>query len=205
MSRRHMQTVVISLAAAAWVVGVVAGAGALWRHQSTPGPVAAPPASWPDEVDGLSAPTGAPALLLFAHPRCPCTRASIEETARILAGAGGGVDVRFVFRVPERADASWTDGDSWRRASAIPGAATISDPGGVLHAVFGVTTSGHALLYDAGGSLLFSGGVTGSRGHEGANPGRSAIAALLRGEAPAVRETPVYGCPLADALRESAP
>lgn len=113
-----------------------------------------------------------------------------------MAGSEGRLEMRFVFRVPVDADDAWTDSASWRRAAAIPGAATIADAGGALHEAFGVRTSGHALLYSADGSLLFSGGVTGGRGHEGGNPGRSAVVALLAGDTPRIRSAPVYGCPL---------
>ena len=57
-------------------------------------------------------------------------------------------------------------------------------------------TSGHALLFDRDGHLLFSGGITPARGHEGDNFGASAIAARLAGR-PAPAETPVFGCPIA--------
>ena len=60
---------------------------------------------------------------------------------------------------------------------------------------FGVETSGQTLLY-AGGSLAFSGGITGSRGHAGTNAGETALIALLtRGDADR-RGTSVFGCPL---------
>ncbi len=61
---------------------------------------------------------------------------------------------------------------------------------------FGVKGSGHVLLYQPSGRLVFSGGITPSRGHEGDNPGRAAVISLvLQGRSP-VNRTPVYGCPL---------
>ena len=50
----------------------------------------------------------------------------------------------------------------------------------------GATTSGHVLLYDAGGVLRFAGGITDGRGHEGDNAGLDAALALLRGHVPEV-------------------
>jgi hypothetical protein len=51
-------------------------------------------------------------------------------------------------------------------------------------------------LYAPTGKLLFSGGITASRGHEGDNVGRSAIVSfILNGHAP-VNHTPVFGCSL---------
>jgi hypothetical protein len=61
---------------------------------------------------------------------------------------------------------------------------------------FGVFTSGQSLLYAPDGALLFSGGITASRGHAGDNAGIAAIAALARGRGAATTETPVFGCAL---------
>jgi hypothetical protein len=70
------------------------------------------------------------------------------------------------------------------------------DEAGREAARFGATTSGHVLLYDRGGRLRFSGGITASRGHVGDNAGRAALLGLLiHGETERER-TPVFGCPL---------
>ena len=49
---------------------------------------------------------------------------------------------------------------------------------------FGLVSSGHALLYDENGRLLFSGGLTNARGHAGNSVGRNAIVAILNDTAP---------------------
>jgi hypothetical protein len=46
----------------------------------------------------------------------------------------------------------------------------------------------------ASGSLVFSGGISDARGHEGDNPGRTALMAILTGGHPAAIRTPVFGC-----------
>jgi hypothetical protein len=46
--------------------------------------------------------------------------------------------------------------------------------------------------------LLFSGGITASRGHAGGNAGESAIVALVNHQTPAQTETLVFGCALAN-------
>ena len=56
-------------------------------------------------------------------------------------------------------------------------------------------------LYDAGGQLRFSGGITPARGHAGDNAGRSAIVALVESASSAPVETPVFGCSLLDDSR----
>ena len=72
------------------------------------------------------------------------------------------------------------------------------DADGVEAARFGAKTSGQALLYAADGRLLFHGGLTPSRGHEGDNEGLRRVTAILDGKA-ARDESPVFGCSLRDA------
>ncbi len=72
------------------------------------------------------------------------------------------------------------------------------DEEGLLAQKFGVETSGHVLLYDGNGQLLFSGGITGLRNHEGANAGRDALLAFSQGQSHRLKETPVFGCLLYD-------
>jgi hypothetical protein len=83
----------------------------------------------------------------------------------------------------------------WRSAEAIPGVTVRADQDGNEARCFQAKTSGHVALYDVHGKLLFSGGITSSRGHSGDNAGRSAIMKLLKHEM-AVGETPVFGCSL---------
>ena len=70
------------------------------------------------------------------------------------------------------------------------------DPGGRIARVFGAETSGHVLLYDPEGRLVFEGGLTPSRGHAGDCEGRTSLLNLLAGTAAVVSETPTYGCPI---------
>jgi hypothetical protein len=74
----------------------------------------------------------------------------------------------------------------------------VLDRDGAESRRFRTETSGHALLYDAGGRLLFSGGITVARGHAGDNAGLGAIEALVAGEPAARRRTLVFGCALHD-------
>ena len=78
------------------------------------------------------------------------------------------------------------------------------DATGTEAELFGAKTSGHATLYGTGGQLLFEGGITGSRGHQGDNAGVSSIAKLLAGEKPDVKGTDVFGCGLFDSPMFSA-
>jgi hypothetical protein len=46
-------------------------------------------------------------LIMFAHPRCPCTRAGLEELARLLTRYPNMVTPWVVFFKPVGADSSW--------------------------------------------------------------------------------------------------
>lgn len=178
-----------------WLAGVIAGTVLLMRYDATPGGGGSPPRRWPAE-SALPRASRQPVLLLFMHPRCPCSRASLAELERLLPAGSGRMETRVICVVPARADDGWTASASWRRASDLPGVLTSLDPGGVEARRFGVETSGHALVYDAGGELLFSGGITPSRGHQGRNAGSAAVSALAAGSNPRTRRTLVFGCPL---------
>jgi hypothetical protein len=86
-------------------------------------------------------------------------------------------------------------------AQQIPAIEVMIDGGGNEAQAFHATASGEAFLYDAGGHLLFHGGITASRGHEGQNAGREALTALIDGHWPSHRKTPVFGCQLSDHCR----
>jgi hypothetical protein len=134
--------------------------------------------------------------MMLAHPRCPCTRASIGELAQIMAEGQGKLKAYVVFSRPAGAGADWNDTGMWKNAAEIPGVTPVGDDDGFETRRFGAETSGHTLLFDPDGRLLFSGGITAARGHAGDNVGESAIVSLVR-EQPAARPTtPVFGCKL---------
>lgn len=135
-------------------------------------------------------------LIMFAHPRCPCTRASLAELNRLLAQSNGRIAAHVFFFRPPGYPVDWTRTDLWRSAAAIPGVTVQDDVDDALARKFGAETSGYVLLYDTKGKLLFRGGITGSRGHAGDNIGETAIISLAMGQSTTVTQTPVYGCSL---------
>jgi hypothetical protein len=135
-------------------------------------------------------------LVMFAHPRCPCTRASLGELARLVARSPELVRSWVVFFKPSDADESWVHTDQWYTASRIPGVVVLSDDDGAEARRFHATTSGYTLLYGPSRELLFMGGITAGRGQAGDNEGRTAIESLLANVTEDMRETPVYGCPI---------
>lgn len=186
---------VLGPALAAWGLAVVAGLLLLGAHDARPGDPGAPAHRWPADSRIEADPTR-PNLLIFLHPRCPCSRASVAELAEAL-GRGRGRAAVHVVLLRFAATPGGMAGDVERMAGSLPGTRVWDDPGGVESRRFGVATSGHVLLYDGGGVLAFSGGITPARGHCGDNDGRGAILAMLRHGRPDRPTHPVFGCPLA--------
>lgn len=139
-----------------------------------------------------------PTLVVAVHPRCPCSRATMEELARTLAAHPHGLRVRVLFWKPAGASDDWSRTGLWEQAKRLPGATVSVDEGGVELKRFGAATSGHVLFYAGDGRLLFSGGVTVSRGHEGDSASLEALRRRIRGETDKYIETPVFGCPISD-------
>lgn len=166
---------------------------ALAAYSNAPGDAGAPPARWPEE-SRIPLDPGKPTLVFLAHPRCPCTRASLGELELLLAEAQGLVSAHVVFIRPAGTAEAWAETDLWRAAEAIPGVSIYRDDSGVETRRFGSETSGETLLYEPDGHLAFQGGITVARGHSGDNPGRDTLLALLRDGTAQRRETPVFGC-----------
>lgn len=182
-----------------WAIGIGAGGRVLWMYDSTAGRPATAAIHWPagapvDRVDDK------PSLLMFVHPKCPCSDASLSELSILMAHIIGRVDARVFFFVPNGGNSEWLGGPLWERARSIPGVRSFADPGGIVARAFGTSTSGETLLFDARGALLFSGGITVSRGHMGDNIGRDTIAALIEGRGSKFHNFPivvkVFGCSL---------
>ena len=178
-----------------WIAAVAFGLSFLLRYESTPGRVGVVGASWP-ATSSIQRSGPNPTLVMLAHPHCPCTRASVGELAQIMADAHGKLDAYVLFTKPKGAGADWDDTDLRRSAAAVPGVTVLTDVDGSEASRFGAETSGHTLLFDRTGALLFSGGITASRGHAGRNDGESAIIAAVNGKRSDRARTPVFGCSL---------
>lgn len=189
----------IYLLIALWAAAVSAGAVELWRYQLTPGRApASAPQVWPDD-GGIPAHAGQPLLLMVAHPFCACTRASLNELRRLIARFKGLETPPLLYlsvTTPKGMDETVMEGPVLRNAASIEGLNVVMDPEGRFAARLGATTSGHTLLYGADGALLYSGGITAARAHEGDAVGQRAIVAALYGRTPASRDAPVFGCGL---------
>jgi hypothetical protein len=174
------------------------GLGKLAAFDSAPGARAAAPRTWPAST-ALARPSARPSLLFFAHPFCPCTSASITELEGIAALHGANAaTITFVVYRPD-SGSPWSFRSFSNSARYLPPHRFVWDNGATEARRFGVRTSGSVLVYSPEGSLLFEGGITGLRGHEGDNRALDKLIAILTRPPNALAApstAPVFGCAL---------
>jgi hypothetical protein len=185
-----------------WLFAIGTGIVFILNYENASGAAGSTPEHW---VSGTSIPLDPKhdTLIMFAHPRCPCTVASVDELNRLLARCDGNISTHVFFFRPKGSPEDWTHTHLRQNVAAIPGVTVQDDVDDVLAQKFGAETSGYVLLYNPQGELLFRGGITGSRGHEGDNAGESSIALLVAGQNASVTQTPVYGCSLVNVTNKS--
>lgn len=186
------RSAVLLAVCAVWLLLVALGSGGLWRYKYKQ--LAEPTASalWPATSE-LPRAKVLPTLLMFIHPRCTCSRASLAEVPRGRKNTTWALTRPCDFAITL---ASWARGELWTAAGQIPGVLVHDDEGGREAQLFHSETSGHAVLYDPAGWRLFDGGITVARAHEGESIGNHALLALLHGKTPTENQAAVFGCPL---------
>src|SRR4051794_18317405 len=85
--RRVAARIAVTVAVLAWLCGIALGIEALWTYKSTPGEGAVAPARWPGSKQ-IAPVAGQSTLVMFVHPLCSCTRASLTELDSILQQSG---------------------------------------------------------------------------------------------------------------------
>lgn len=178
-----------------WIIFVGAGFLGLARYDSAPGALGEQtPNQWPASSN-LSRASGLPTLIVMLHPRCPCSRATLDNLARAMPQIIGKAQVHLIFVNPD-AKRPLEDGALLHMAANIPGSDIFHDQSGHEAQLFGALTSGETLLYSSEGVLLFHGGITLGRSHEGDNPGLSRVVSLVEHGTGKRSRTPVFGCAL---------
>jgi hypothetical protein len=183
------------LSLSGWGLALGFGFVLLGAYAARPGDPGAPPQCWP-RSSVLVRDESRFNLLVFLHPACPCSRASVEELGYVMKHARGRVRAQALLVVPETIPKTWVVGKLENQLSELPDLGVRRDRGGVEQRRFGAATSGHVLLYDCRGRLVFSGGITPARGHVGPNYGRDALLAYLERDTNQRAASPVFGCPL---------
>jgi hypothetical protein len=180
-----------------WIAAAVGGTAYIFLYESRPAAVAEVAQTWPDSV-GLVRNENGFSLVMAVHPKCSCTRASVAELNKLMLAWGGQVRAVALVTKPFEVADLWSETDVTARLREIPGVAVVRDLGGAKSAAFGAQNSGQTLLYDAAGQLVFAGGITAFRGHEGPSVGVEALKQIVAGQAAPSRNTKVFGCSLKD-------
>ncbi len=187
-----------------WFLGVTAGFAVLVAYGSVPGPSESPPDHWPATAS-IERATDRPTLLVFVHPQCPCTLATIAELERLIAEVSGHVQPIVLLGCPANQRQEWLETRLAQRCQMLSASQVLADVNGVLATQFNAMTSGFCVLYSATGKLQFHGGITYQRGHEGESHGRVALRRILNGQPPLATKAPVYGCQLIRTENRPAP
>jgi len=178
-----------------WMLGLAAGFGGLMAYQTRAGVAAVSPTEWPSGTD-LPFDARRFNLVLFAHPKCPCTRATLDELEVVLNRRREKIRATLCVFDPAGVPPDWAETSLVRMARGMPGVNVVVDRNGSMAAKFGAMTSGQVVMFDREGRRVFSGGITGSRGEAGENLGRNFLLALAGGEICGAAPTAVYGCAL---------
>lgn len=195
MSENRKTKIILWLSIFAWMFAIFVGLIFLLRYESAPATSGTSPSVWPTNSQ-IQLTKELPTLVMMIHPRCPCSRASIGELEKLMTQEQGKMSAKVLFVKPQNFPDEWEKTDIWSSAAMIPGVEVGVDYAGIEARRFGSYASGQVMLYSEEGRLLFSGGITASRGHLGDSDGERTIAAILNKKAAESSTMPVYGCPL---------
>ena len=187
------KTPAVVLLVAVWLVTILLGGFAQIRYSLASKATGSATDRWPATTQ-IGKKDDSKQLMIFLHPKCACSIASIAELSKIQNRCTELIPVKAVFYCPKGEHQSWVSGELWEAAEAIDGCDCLVDLGAMEFKRFGVETSGHALLFDEQDRRIYSGGVTSSRGHVGDNLGASTLVKLIQGSEVLVDELPVFGC-----------
>jgi hypothetical protein len=176
-----------------WLSILTVGFALVIDYHTRPGVAAAAPRHWPT-ASALTLSQQGATLVMFIHPQCPCSNASLLELEALLKQTATP-SRSFIVLVNSLADHSPTE--TWATAHGMTGVTVVSDTSGRETELFGSQTSGDLFVFDRDGRLTFQGGITAGRGHVGQGvSSQTAKEAILHGRA--LERRPVFGCPLVD-------
>lgn len=170
------------------------GGFAYWElHERTPGLISEPTT---EAFNRLTSPSPGLRMMLFLHPHCSCSRATLNQLASCMSERRFDSDLCVYFVRPPGARENWEVSELRSLATVIPCARVLTDVDGKIARAYGVHTSGHLIVQDSTDAIRFTGGITPGRGNGQDCAGRQAVISLFAGELAAISSTPVFGCPL---------
>ncbi|MGC3990136.1 MAG: hypothetical protein QM796_10740 [Chthoniobacteraceae bacterium] len=110
------------MVSAMWACAVVTGFALVTRYEVKPGRAEIVPAQWPQNLpvhpDGTRQ-----NLLLFAHPQCVCTRATLTELEQILETHPGQLQVTVLMWAPSDLGEAWVHSPALAAGCQLTGGA----------------------------------------------------------------------------------
>jgi hypothetical protein len=190
----QMKNNVLIIAGIVWAIIVGVGLTKLYDYEFQSEPRAEMINRWPAN-SSIQTDDKKFHLVLALHPHCPCSRATLNELASIMTKARGSLSAYILFVKPPKFSEQWVKSDLYNTALRIPDSHVFIDENSKESRLFKATTSGQTFLFNDQGELLFSGGITSSRGHEGDSIGKSAIMDILQNKVTHVmQQPPAFGC-----------
>lgn len=194
--RRQTTLVCIFLAVyLVWIGLLFIGHLVLFEYELTPSPLVNSKRVFPVH-SGLQLAHERQNIFMFLHPACPCSAATVDEFRNLMKEGEKDSVGTVVFYMPPEKESEWEVLPLLQSVKRIRNVTIEYDSSGSQADLFGVTNSGHLLIYDGRGMLQFSGGITGSRGHSGDNHYFQLAKQCVVARRPKYTITPVYGCSL---------
>lgn len=176
-----------------WLASVAGGLGVLAVYATSAPALISAPSAWPAS-SRIPMDAGISNMLVFMHPRCSCSSATLNELGKVLARTSAPCRITVVFFSPTSQTPEWNHTPLRQRAESLSGISVADDIDGHEAKLFGAVSSGHVVVYGPDGALRFHGGITASRGHEGDNFGEDCVVAALGGHEQPGTRAPTYGC-----------
>jgi hypothetical protein len=181
----------------AWISGVGYLYARMMAFDSGPGVSAHPSLEWPAH-SGLQLAMEGNTLLLFLHPRCTCSTASLEQLRILKRKFPRLLKARILLWRPRASEGL--------ARPEIAGVDVQDDWDGEKARLFGAKTSGETLIYNSAGRLVFEGGLTMLRGQAGGEAALRTVTDVLMGNPRgnlsnsevAIARKPVFGCSIFD-------
>jgi hypothetical protein len=173
-----------------WLIAVGISFHILFNYSGEAGRVGSVPAAWPKQSQLHF--QNEYELVMFVHPGCTCSSASLSELSRLLSKEEK-LKAQVVFMKTKKLDSLFVENDLVKKAQLLPRTKLYFDQDGVEAKKFGALTSGHTFLFHHEKGLLFNGGLTAARGHEGKSQGQESIEQILQNK-PYRKVASVFGC-----------
>lgn len=190
----------IAIVCLLWAIFIGIGLYLLMYHEITPGAQPkVPPIKFPKDSK-LKLSSDKDTLVMFVHPQCPCTEASLKQLSPL--SLKQDLNIQLVHYKPSKLPDGWREEwqlEDWTKQKTVQ---VIEDSDGLEAKRFDARTSGQTFLFAPNGTLLFHGGITAARGVTGENEGFNNLSKALARDKTAEAQNPnlkkslVFGCNL---------